>query len=121
MLARAHLLIVGATVLLGVLAVAAPPFPPRPVGQGDGAVVFAERACLDYDVTPGTVAYEICVSRAAKAFEQGEPDVAYMQARATREARDVCLSNGLQPQTPGYTQCVVIQSEKSAQPSMLMR
>ena len=111
MVSRAHLLIVGAAGLLGVLAVATPSPPPHAVDQAGGVRVFAERACLDYDLTPGTAAYETCVSRAAKAFEQGEPDVAYMQARATREARDACLSNALEP--PNFTQCIVKRANSS--------
>ena len=121
MMPRAYLLLVGAAALLGVLAVATPSLPPRSIDQGDAALVFAERACLDYDVTPDTVAYDTCVSRATKAFEHGEPDIAYMQARATREAREACLSNGLASETPSFTQCVKNQSEKRANSSTLSR
>ena len=44
--------------------------------------------------------------------DRGEPDVAYMQARATRDARESCLSQGLPPQTPDYRHCVTDQIGK---------
>ena len=58
--------------------------------QSGQALVFAEHACLDYGVTLNTAAFESCVTRASRAFDRGEPDLAYMQARLTREARNAC-------------------------------
>jgi hypothetical protein len=52
------------------------------------------------------------VSRAASAFDRGQPDVAYMQVRSTRDARDACLSHGLSPETLGYRQCVATQVDQ---------
>lgn len=80
--------------------------------QSGQALVFAEHACLDYGVTPGTAAFESCVVRAARAFDRGEPDLAYMQARLTREARDACQSHGAAPETQGYRECVATQIER---------
>ena len=109
---RQHLLIVATGVALVGLAVAAPTPYRAATAQSGQALVFAERACLDYGVTPSTAAYESCVKRAARAFDRGEPDVAYMQARSTRDARDRCLADGLPPDTLGYKQCVTTQVER---------
>jgi hypothetical protein len=80
--------------------------------QSGQALVFAEHACLDYGVTPATAAFESCVERASRAFDRGEPDLAYMQARLTREARDACQSYGVDPETLGYRQCVATQVDR---------
>lgn len=60
-------------------------------GQG---LAFAEHACLEYGGTPGTGAFERCVAAAAKAFDRGEPDIAYAEARVARAARDACRATG---------------------------
>lgn len=83
--------------------------------QSGQALVFAEKACLDYGVTPSTAAFESCVKRASRAFDRGEPDLAYMHARLTREARDACLSYGVDPETLGYRQCVATQIDRRTQ------
>ena len=49
--------------------------------QSGQSLAFAEHACLEYGVTPGTQTFERCVVSAAKAFDRGEPDVAYAEAR----------------------------------------
>jgi hypothetical protein len=121
MMTRPPLLVLVAAGLLGVLAVTTTPSSHQAVAQGREARVFGERACLDYGVAAGTVAFESCVSRAARAFERGEPDVAYMQARATRDALDDCLAQGLQPRTPDHRQCVIKQIGIRTHPSTLMR
>src|SRR6267154_186080 len=96
---RARLIVVATA---GSLAVAtATPYRPANA-QVAQARIFAERACLDYGVTPSTAAHESCVTRATRAFERGEPDIAYMQARVTRDAREACLSYGLPMETLGY-------------------
>ncbi len=74
--------------------------------QSGQALVFAERTCLDYGVAPSTATFEGCVKRAARAFDRGEPDIAYQQARVTRDAGDTCQSDGVEPETLGYRQCV---------------
>jgi hypothetical protein len=105
------LLIVVTAGLLGGLALATQtPYQPAQAQSGP-SLVFAERACLDYGVTPGTAAFESCVNRAARAFDRGEPDIAYAQARLTRDARETCLSHGIPADTPGYRQCVASQIE----------
>jgi hypothetical protein len=98
--------------LLGGLAIAtATPCQSANAYSGQ-SLVFAEHACLEYGVTPYTAAFESCVSRAASAFDRGQPDVAYMQARSSRDARDACLSYGLSPETLGYHQCVATQIDQ---------
>ena len=80
--------------------------------QSGQALVFGEKACLDYGVAPSTASFESCVKRADRAFDRGEPDLAYMQARLTREAREACLSYGIAPETQGYRQCVATQIDR---------
>jgi hypothetical protein len=65
--------------------------------QSGQAVVFAEHACLEYGVTPGTRTFEGCVANAAKAFDRGEPDLAYAEARVARAAREACKSTDKTP------------------------
>jgi hypothetical protein len=81
--------------------------------QSGQALVFGERACLDYGVTPGTAAFESCVKRAGRSFDRGEPDLAYQEARLTRDAREACRSYGIDPETLGYRQCVANQIERA--------
>jgi hypothetical protein len=56
--------------------------------QSGQALAFAEHACLEYGGTPGTRIFEQCVAGAAQAFDRGEPDVAYAEARVARAARE---------------------------------
>lgn len=65
----------------------------RADAQSGQALAFAEHACLEYGVTPGTRTFEQCVASAAKAFDRGEPDVAYAEARIARAARQACASS----------------------------
>jgi hypothetical protein len=107
--------------LLGGLAIAtATPYQSANAYSGQ-SLVFAEHACLEYGVTPYTAAFESCVSRAASAFDRGQPDVAYMQARSSRDARDACLSYGLSPETLGYHQCVATQIDQRMNRTTLIR
>ena len=99
-------------IALGSMAIAA--VTPRQVAdaQSGQALVFAEHTCLDYGVTPSTEAFESCVKRASRAFDRGEPDLAYMHARLTRDAGDACQSYGVEPETLGYRQCVDTQIDR---------
>jgi hypothetical protein len=65
--------------------------------QSGQALAFAEHACLEYGVTPGTQTFERCVVSAAKAFDRGEPDLAYAEARVARAAKEACKSSGKMP------------------------
>jgi hypothetical protein len=73
--------------------------------QSGQALAFAEHACLDYGVTPGTRTFERCVTDAAKAFDRGEPDIAYTQARVARAALEACRSSGKAPNATGDNAC----------------
>jgi hypothetical protein len=118
---RPQLLAIATAGILGSLAVATTTFRQPANAQAFQARVFAERACLDYGVAPSTAAHESCVEGAARAFERGEPDIAYMHARATRDAREACLTYGIKQETLGYQQCVATQVERHTQPAMLIR
>ena len=65
--------------------------------QSGQSLAFAEHACLEYGVTPGTRTFERCVVSAAKAFDRGEPDLAYAEARVARAAREACKTSGKTP------------------------
>ena len=106
----------------GVAIAAATPFlQPSAKAQSGQALVFAERACLDYGVMPNTAPFESCVERASRAFDRGEPDLAYMHARSTREARDACASYGVAPDTSGYRQCVARQIDQRINSTLPIR
>ena len=86
---------------------------PMADAQSRQSLVFAERACLDYGVPPSAGAFASCVHRAARAFDRGEPDIAYQQARLTRDARDHCQSYGIAPETLGYQKCVLTEIDRT--------
>lgn len=65
--------------------------------QSGQSLVFAEHACLEYGVTPGTRTFERCVVSAAKAFDRGQPDLAYAEARIARAAREACKTSDKTP------------------------
>ena len=80
-------------IVLGGMTVAA--VVPREVAdaQTGPSLVYAEHACMEYNVPPFTAAFEGCVERAARAFDRGEPDRAYTEARTIRDARQACQNN----------------------------
>lgn len=73
--------------------------------QSGQSLAFAEHACLEYGGTPGTRAFERCVVGAAKAFDRGEPDVAYAEARVARAAREACKATGKAQTATGMDAC----------------
>ena len=73
--------------------------------QSGQSLAFAEHACLEYGVTPGTRTFERCVVSAAKAFDRGEPDLAYAEARVARAAREACTTSGKSSVAPGDIPC----------------
>ena len=77
----------------------------RADAQSGQALVFAEHACLDYGVTPGTRTFERCVTEAAKAFDRGQPDLAYAEARVARAASEEYQSSGKAPNATGDNAC----------------
>ncbi len=104
----------GSTIMvaLGALAVTAAMLP-RAHGQSGQALVLAEQVCLQNGVAPSTAAFEGCVARAALAFDRGQPDLAARQARATRDAREICLAYELSPESLGYRHCVATEVERA--------
>jgi hypothetical protein len=120
-LLRQNALVFTTAGLLGGLAIATATPHQSANAQSGQSLVFAEQACLDYGVTPHTTAFEGCVSRAASAFDRGQPDVAYMQARSTRDARDACLSYGLSPETLRFHQCEAAQIDQRMNRKTLIR
>jgi hypothetical protein len=109
---RQKTLVIATAGLLGGLAIAtAAPYEAANAQSGP-SLVFAEQACLDHGVAPHTASFESCVSRAANAFDRGQPDVADWPPRSTRDARAACLSYGLSPETLGYRQCVATQVDQ---------
>jgi hypothetical protein len=77
----------------------------RAGAQSGQALAFAEHACLEYGVTPGTRTFERCVTGAAKAFDRGEPDIAYAEARVARASREACRSSDKTPHANDGSGC----------------
>ena len=100
------------TVALAGMAIAAtvPRYPAD--AQSGQSLVFAEHACLEYRVPPHTAVFESCVERAARAFDRGQPDLAWMQARLTRDAGQVCGANGHASDTSDYRRCVAAELDR---------
>jgi len=71
-----------------------------------GPLTASEQACLDYGFTPGTGAYERCVSREHAARVSGRVPRGYAEARLAADARDACYSYGLDPGSIRYERCV---------------
>lgn len=93
----------------GAVAMAAQPIPPM------SAPTKAERACAHEGITRNTMAYEQCISRVTRAFEWGEPEMAYTLARLAADSRRSCLSYGMEPQTLGYEACVSNEMDARSQ------
>ena len=66
----------------------------------------ATQSCADYGFTPGSPAFEGCVSRERAARAAGRVSRDYAEARLTGDARSACLSYGLQAASPRYETCV---------------
>ncbi|MBS0537748.1 MAG: hypothetical protein JSR47_03265 [Proteobacteria bacterium] len=66
----------------------------------------SQQACVDYGFTPGTGAYDRCVSREHEARLRGRVAVGYADAQLAEDARAACYSYGLDPATPRYDRCV---------------
>lgn len=55
---------------------------------------------------PTSAAWEICLSQVTRAYQWGEPALAQQLAKASGEARESCLEDGLRPDSLGYRNCV---------------
>ncbi len=71
-----------------------------------GPLSASEQACVDYGFTPGSGAFERCVSREHAARIAGRVPRGYAEARLSADARDACYSYGLEPGTLRYDRCV---------------
>jgi hypothetical protein len=98
---------------LGSLAIVAMPLASSHA-QSPASLVDAGRVCRDYGVTPGSVAYDSCVNRAAWAYDRGEPGMATLEAQRVSDARNICLSYGISPRTMGYNECVATEIDRRA-------
>lgn len=74
--------------------------------QSGDALAHAEYICLEQGVGPNSVPFEACVSRAARAYDRGEPGVAAVEARKVSEASKACLSYDIEPMTLEFRQCL---------------
>ena len=108
---RTKLFIATALGIIGAGAVALAAEPSPPVSSS----TQAERACASEGITRTTMAYEQCVSRVMRAFEWGEPEMAYTLARIASDARSSCLSYGMEPQTLAYEACVSNEMDARSQ------
>ena len=80
--------------------------------------MFADQACLDYDVTPDTATFKSCVSRATSAFDRGRRRYA---GRSTGDANYACPSYRLSPEALGYRRCVATQIDPRMNRKTLIR
>jgi hypothetical protein len=78
--------------------------------QSGDALAHAENICLDAGIGPNSVPFEACVSRAARAYDRGEPDVAAAEARKAGDASKACLANDVAPMTVEYRECMANES-----------
>jgi len=87
---------------------------PREVAdaQTGPSLVYAEHACLEYNVPPFTASFEGCVERAARAFDRGEPDRAYTEARTIRDARQACQNN---PKSADVDSCLLAEANRRSE------
>ncbi|WP_428672991.1 hypothetical protein [Reyranella sp.] len=74
--------------------------------QTGDALAHAENICLDHGVGPYSVPFETCVSRAARAYDRGELDLAAAEARKVSDASKACLAYDIEPMTMGFRQCM---------------
>jgi len=72
-------------------------------------------------VRPSSAAYDDCVTRAASAYDRGEPGLATLEAQRVADARNLCLSYGIAPQTLGYRECVSAEIDRRALPPVQVR
>jgi hypothetical protein len=100
-------------IALGSLAIVATPLANSHAQSGD-ALANGELTCRQYGVRAGTAAFDICVNRAAWAYDRGEPGLATLEAQRVSDARNICLSYGLAPQSLGYRECVATEIDRRA-------
>jgi len=99
------------TIVVGAFTLTVAPYVAARAQSGD-ALANAERACLDNGVRPGNTSFELCVRRAASAFDRGMPGMAYREVARIADARENCLSYGLHPRTLGYQECLNNEADR---------
>jgi hypothetical protein len=102
---------------LGVIGASAVGLAAQPIPPGSSPA-RAEHACADEGITRNTLGYEQCVSRVTRAFDWGEPEMAYKIAHIAAEARASCLAEGVAPQTHRYEACVSNEMDARSQLSL---
>ncbi|HYD06968.1 MAG TPA: hypothetical protein VEC60_14635, partial [Reyranella sp.] len=80
--------------------------------QSGDALAHAEQTCLDHGVGPSTVNFDLCVGRAARAFDRAEPAAAAAEAQRIADATGTCMSYDMDPMTLGYRQCMATESRR---------
>jgi len=88
------------------------PFAAR--AQSGDALAHAENICLGHGIGPYSVPFETCVSRAARAYDRGDPDLAAAEARKAGDAGKACLSYDIEPMTLGFRQCMANETSRIA-------
>lgn len=78
--------------------------------QSGDALAHAENICLESGIGPNSVPFEACISRAARAYDRGEPSRAAAEARKAGDASRACLANDVEPMTLEYRQCMANES-----------
>jgi hypothetical protein len=86
--------------------------PEHPPAYSGDALAHAEHTCLDQGIGPYSVTFDTCTERAASDYDQGAPGLAVEDAHRVAEAQQACMSYDLDPQTLGYHQCVVRETDR---------
>ena len=95
---------------LGAFVAGATPLIAR--AQSGDALANAEQTCLDYGVGPRTVNFDLCVGRAARAYDRAEPATAQVEAKRIADATNTCMGYVVDPMTLGYRQCMASESRR---------
>ena len=90
----------GSALLVAALVAFLPPVPPA------SAQSLAQRICREQGLKPGMEGHEYCLSQTTRSLEWGEPEMARKFARVAANAREACLSYGLQMNTSGLQACI---------------
>ncbi|HEY6983019.1 hypothetical protein [Reyranella sp.] len=90
---------------LGAMALTALPLAQAMAQSGD-ALANAEYTCSNHGVPRNTQEFDVCVGRAALAFDQGRPVLAERQADLVGDADKQCRFHGIAPETIDYRECL---------------
>jgi len=87
--------------------------PLTPRAQSGDALAHAENVCLEQGVGPNSLPFETCVSRAARAYDRGEPGLAAVEARRVNDASKACLSHDIEPMTKEFRRCMASETSRT--------